>query len=237
MRDNYGYHLDDFEAHMTNDKRIVYDGVFKEGKRAQILITELDVFEFRQETARLKSQGLEITDFEYVPLKPGIQESDKIGFAAIMEKGAAESNYQQFTDPSNLLEFAEQQGPNSNIRIVDVETHPKENGVLCTAIYVRGTPTILKSSSIAIFLKGMEQGAYSSFGNPIDIDLYYDEYSSFRGYISLWDPSDKTDYRTSFVKTNQQALRFCDLMEMHESNRDDGYELIEMDRLFTIVND
>lgn len=237
MRDNYGYHLDDFEAHMTNDERIVYDGVFKEGKRTQILITELDVFEFRQETARLKEQGLEITDFEYVPLKPGIQESDKIGFAAIMEKGAAESNYRQFSDLGDLLEFADQQGPNSTIRIVDVETHPKENGVLCTAIYVRGTPTILKSSSITIFLRAMEEGAYSSLGNPIDIDLYSEGDSNFKGYISLWDPTDKTDYRTSFVKTNQQALRFCDIMEMHETNRDDGYELIEMDRLFTTVND
>ncbi|MDX1461884.1 MAG: serine hydrolase domain-containing protein [Marinirhabdus sp.] len=237
MRDEYGYHLADVEAHMTDDKQIVYDGVFKKGRKIQIFITELDVFQFRQETSRLKEQGLAITEFEYVPLYSGVQKSDKIGFAAILEKNAPVADYRQFNDVLDLMEFAEQQGPGSNIRIIDVEIHPTKNGVLCTALYVQGTPTVLRNDGLTSFMEGFQQGAFSALGNPLDIDLYTDGNDlSFRRYISLWDPSDKNDYRTSFMPAKQPALSFCSVMEMHEANRNDGYELVDMDRLFFIVD-
>jgi len=236
----YGYHLDDFEVHMTEDKKTIYDGVFKKGKRVQVLVTQQDIMGMLAEKDRLTAQGLEITDIEFSATTAGLHNPEDIALNALFEKGAPQSNYRTFPSLSHLSTYAAEN--QNKLNIIDVESHPtKKNSAggytWSLMLYVTGNGNRLEIETPLVFKEKIENGSYASLGNLLDVDMAQGGLAlDDRHVLSIWDPSGKDDIRTSYVPAKQPALSFCSFMDMHEKNRNDDYELIDFDRVFTIVD-
>ncbi|WP_158676825.1 serine hydrolase domain-containing protein [Pukyongia salina] len=234
MRD-YGYHLDDFEIHVTNDHKQIYDGVFKKGRKIQVLVTGKGYADMLQEVNRFRSQNLEIVDVEYGLFDPS---SDDLmlnsSLNALFEKGAPLSTLESWKTQSEFVQLVTDYKSN-NLKIIDVEGHPNRDQTIFTGLFVKGTGNNLLIETPTKFMEGIQAGSYASYGKLLDVDMFLrGDDPKARFVISIWEPSN-TNMLTSYDTAKQPALDFCTFMDMHEDNRNNGYELIDLDRIFTHV--
>ena len=60
----YGYHLDTFDIHFTDDEESIYDGIFKR-KKVQVLVTGKKFSQLTQLIDTYRAQGMEIVAIAY----------------------------------------------------------------------------------------------------------------------------------------------------------------------------
>lgn len=234
MRD-YGYHLDDFEIHITNDHKQIYDGVFKKGRKVQVLVTGKGYADMTQEVNRFRSQNLEIVDVEYGLFDTNSEDLMlNSSLNALFEKGAPLSTLESWKTQSEFLQLVTDYKSN-NLKIIDVEGHPNLEQTIFTGLFVKGMGNHLLIETPTKFMEGIQAGSYASYGKLLDVDMFLrGDDPKARFVISIWEPS-HTNMLTSYDAAKQPALNFCSFMDMHEDNRSNGYELIDFDRIYTYV--
>lgn len=234
MRD-YGYHLDDFEIHITNDHKQIYDGVFKKGRKVQVLVTGKGYADMTQEVNRFRSQNLEIVDVEYGLFDTNSEDLMlNSSLNALFEKGAPLSTLESWKTQREFLQLVTDYKSN-NLKIIDVEGHPNLEQTIFTGLFVKGMGNHLLIETPTKFMEGIQAGSYASYGKLLDVDMFLrGDDPKARFVISIWEPS-HTNMLTSYDAAKQPALNFCSFMDMHEDNRSNGYELIDFDRIYTYV--
>jgi CubicO group peptidase (beta-lactamase class C family) len=236
MKDEYGYHLEDFEIHVTDDNIQIYDGVFKKDKKDQVLSTGRTVREILDDITRYRELGLEIIDIEFGLFDPTSDDiSTNSSINALFEKGAPRSEFTLMYSQDDFFEQIETSG-DRNLKIVDVEGHPHTNGTIWAGLFRKGTGNKIVFDTPIRFQRALKNGAYDHLGTLVDVDMTLrGDLPTARWVISIWEQN-TLPVRTSYDNAKQPALDFCSFMDTHEANRDEGYELIDFDRIYTRVD-
>lgn len=232
---NFGYHLDTFDITYTgDDSKEIYDGVFKKGRKVQVLITGEHPLGMEEQIRRFRSQGLEIVDVNYGRNNPKNADDGVYNFTinALFEKGAPQST---LIHSLTTLDFVEKinEKQSQNFKLIDIEAIPVyqnyHQNFLC--LFISGSPNKFLLAKRDNFKENLKNGTYNSLGKILDIESYYSDNNEgkFWSVASIWETTNSSQL-TSINETDKYSLDFCTFMNLHSDNEFNGYELIDWER-------
>lgn len=235
---SYGYYLDSFDISYTGENnKEIYDGVFKKGNKTQVLITGKYPAGIDREVIRFREQGLEIVDVNYGRDKPENVDDGVYNFTinALFERDAPQSTlFHSFTTLDIADKINEKQG--QNLRLIDIEAIPvyKDSHQNFLCLFTAGSPNKFLIENQTDFRENLKNGTYSSFGQILDIESYYNNNreGKYWSVASIWETSGVSQ-KTSINETDDYTMSFCNFMDLHTTNEFNGYELIDWERTYT----
>jgi hypothetical protein len=235
---SHGYYLDTFDITYTGeDSKEIYDGVFKKGRKVQVLITGKQPFEIDSEISRFRSQGYEIVDVNYGRANHEKPEDTYTNFTvnALFEKDAPQSTLIHTMSNLDVIEKVNDQ-QNQNFKLIDIEPisilgnfHQQ---FMC--LFIEGSPNNFILENREEFRKNLKNWKYSRFGQILDLESYYLNRTGGKNWFvaSIWENTGNTQ-RTSINVTDDYTVDFCKFMDIHSDNEANGYELIDWERTYT----
>jgi len=229
-----GYHLDTFDiSYVGEDSKEIYDGVFKEGVKNQVLISTNTQSKMDDTVRNFRSQGLEIVDINFGKIKNEEDEDGiyNVSYNALFEKNAPQSTL-VYANTVDIEDVINQQQSN-NLKIVDIESIPILNSYQqnFVCLFIPGSPNEFLIEDASDFKDNFKNGSYNAKGEILDIELYKLDRlgNTFWKLASIWEHSGKNQRNNLDDDKNQYS--FCDFMELHSVNAKDGFELIDWERL------
>ncbi|GEM_PF-310973 len=223
----YGYHLDTFDIHFTDDEESIYDGIFKKEKKVQVLVTGKSLSQLTQLIDTYRAQGMEIVAIAYGKGSGGASTEFNVTYNALFQKDAPKSFLFKKSNLTNITNFINET-QSQNLKLMEIEISPAGNYDAFLCLFVKGSPNNFFIKSPSEFQDNLSNGAYN--GSIKDMELYIDSTDNNWKIASIWEPTDKEQKTT--ITANSTWVDFCTMMNLHENYSSKGYELIVWDRVY-----
>ena len=210
-----GYHCKDFETFFEDDVQY-WDGVFQKGHPRTKMWRNANKDAFVAKSAEMKDNGYRLADLETYTnsdgkrLWAGIFKRTDDGYSVRLDRTTSE-----FAD---VRESEQAAGKN----LIDVEVYSVNGRLMWNGVFSKGSPNLLNRNMTTTEFGQKRTDRIRNGFKLIDVE-YYTIDGEWR-VAAIWTNADGRER----LKTLQT---FCDVMTDHETNSEDGYELIDWERL------
>ena len=214
-----GYYCSDFEAYVS-DKVLYWDGIFKKGSGKKAIWRNYKRDAFIKKYKEMIADGYRLTDLETYKLPNGQRR-----WAGLFEK--ASGGYALYTNKT-YAEFADIKNDQNTKgrRLIDIEVYEKDNQLLWSGIWRSGKENFLTRNMTIDEFKIKNLTRRAAGYRILDVEHYLIGSSpNFEWRVAaIWEKSNDDEIYEDFND-------FCDMGDLQETHSNNGYELIDWERM------